>query len=164
MKKLVMSSFVALALLGSVLMPGVRADAAETGQSIIRVNEQASVAGPDRFFTGTARIDRLYQPTGQMRSRGSSITFEPGARTHWHSHPVGQVLIITDGVGLTQEWGKPVQEIHPGDVVICPVGIKHWHGASPNKFVTTLEVTEENEPGKPAEWFEPVSDEQYAGK
>ena len=93
-----------------------------------------------------------------------SVTFEPGARSNWHIHPVGQVLVITSGVGRTQEWGKPVQEVRPGDVVICPVGVKHWHGAAPNSSMSHISICEEKEPGKVVEWMEKVTDEQYNGK
>lgn len=130
-------------------------------QTIIRNEEQVSIRGTDKIFTGNARIDRIYPANNKMRSNGSSITFEPGARTHWHIHPVGQVLIVTSGLGLTQEWGKPIQEIRPGDVIICPAGIKHWHGASANKSMTHIEINEADEAGKIVEWMEPVSDEQY---
>ena len=116
----------------TVAFPG-QAPASETGraQTIIRNGEQAALKGSAQYFTGNVRIDPLYPANGDMRSSGGSVTFEPGARSHWHIHPVGQALIVTSGVGLTQEWGKPVQEIRPGDVVLCPVGVKHWHGASP---------------------------------
>ena len=94
-------------------------DSREAGQTVTRNEEQVSIPGTEKIFTGNARIDRLYPANNKMRSNGASITFEPGARTHWHVHPVGQVLIITSGLGRTQEWGKPIQEIRPGDVVIC---------------------------------------------
>ncbi len=99
-----------------------------------------------------------------MRSSGGSVTFNPGARSNWHVHPVGQVLIVTDGVGRTQEWGKSVQEIKAGDIVICPVGVKHWHGAAPGCSMTHISICEEKEPGKVVEWMEKVTDEQYNGK
>lgn len=130
-------------------------------QRIIRNGEQASVQGSEQFFTGRVRIDPLYAANNDMRSSGGSVTFEPGARSHWHVHPVGQVLIVLSGVGLTQEWGGPVQEIRPGDVVICPVGIKHWHGAAPDTSMTHISICEEKEPGNVVEWLEEVTDEQY---
>lgn len=110
------------------------------------------------------RIDPLYAANNAMRSSGGSVTFEPGSRSHWHIHPVGQVLIVTAGVGLTQEWGKPVQEIRAGDVVICPAKVKHWHGAAPGSAMTHISICEETEPGKVVEWLEPVTDSQYAGR
>ena len=96
-----------------------------------------------------------------MRSSGGSVTFEPGARSNWHIHPVGQVLIITSGVGRTQEWGKPIRELRPGDVVICPAGVKHWHGAASDRWFSHLAI---EVPGENAsnEWLEPVTDEEYA--
>lgn len=99
-----------------------------------------------------------------MRSSGGNVTFEPGARSNWHVHPVGQVLIITSGVGRTQEWGKPIREVRPGDVVICPAGVKHWHGAAPDSSMTHISICEEKEPGKVVKWMEKVTDEQYNGK
>ncbi len=161
MKHLVTCMFLSLS---AVLSFGAGlACAAEEGraQSIIRNGEQASVRGSEQFFTGSVRIDPLYMADNDMRSSGGSVTFEPGARSHWHIHPVGQALIVTAGVGLTQEWGKPVQEIRPGDVVICPVGVKHWHGAAPNSSMTHISICEEKEPGKVVEWLEKVTDEQY---
>lgn len=138
--------------------------AREPGQEIIRCGQQTPIKGSPRFFTGTVRIDPLYAANNAMRSSGGSVTFEPGARSHWHIHPVGQVLIVTAGVGLTQEWGKPIQEIRAGDVVICPAKVKHWHGAAPGSAMTHISICEETEPGKVVEWLEPVTDSQYAGR
>lgn len=153
---------VAVLMLGLVCATHLMAaENTHEGQTIIRVNQLVSTSGTDKTFTGKARIDRLYLPNGKMRSSASSVTYEPGARSHWHIHPVGQVLIVTGGVGRTGEWGKPVQEMRAGDVVICPAGVKHWHGASPDTFVTHLQITEVGESGKPAEWQEPVTDDQY---
>jgi len=146
---------------GMSILHASAAESKEAMQTVIRNEEQVAIQGTDKMFTGYARIDRLYPANNQMRSNGTCITFEPGARTHWHVHPVGQVLIITSGLGRTQEWGKPVQEIRPGDVVICPAGVKHWHGASANKSMTQIEINEAQEPGKVVEWMEPVNDEQY---
>ena len=121
--------------------------AREPGQEIIRCGQQTPIKGSPRFFTGTVRIDPLYAANNAMRSSGGSVTFEPGSRSHWHIHPVGQVLIVTAGVGLTQEWGKPIQEIRAGDVVICPAKVKHWHGAAPGSAMTHISICEETEPG-----------------
>lgn len=134
------------------------------GQSIIRSGTQASFQGSDATFTGTVRVTPLYPVNNAMRSSGGSVTFTAGARSHWHIHPVGQVLIVTSGVGRTQEWGKPVQEIRTGDVIICPAGVKHWHGAAPDSSMTHISVCEEKEAGKVVEWMEKVSDAQYNGK
>lgn len=136
----------------------------EQGQTILRSGERTSIQGSPRFFTGSVRIDPLYPAANGMRSSGGSVTFAPGARSNWHIHPVGQVLIVTSGVGRTQEWGKPVQEIRSGDVIVCPANVKHWHGASPDSSMTHISICEEKEPGKVVEWLEKVTDEQYLGK
>ena len=98
-----------------------------------------------------------------MRNVGASVTFEPGARSHWHTHPVGQALIVTSGIGLTQEWGKPIQEVRPGDVIICPVGVKHWHGAAPSSSMTHISIAEDKD-GYGVDWLEEVTDDQYYGR
>ena len=98
---------------------------------ITRNGAQPSSKGPAEYFTGIVRIDPLFQAPEPARGRGASVTFEPGARTAWHTHPLGQTLIVTSGVGRVQHWGGPVEEIRPGDVVWFPPGEKHWHGASP---------------------------------
>ena len=152
-----------LALLAGGLAAGL-AVAADSSQKIIRNGEQASIKGPAENFTGNVRIEPLYPANNAMVSSGGQVTFEPGARSNWHTHPVGQVLIVTSGVGRTGEWGKPVQEVRPGDVIICPVGVKHWHGAAPNSPMTHISICEEKEPGKVVEWMEKVTDEQYNAK
>ncbi len=100
-------------------------------QTIQRKEDIKTIKGSNEIFTGDVTIQPLYPANNDMRASGGSVTFNPGARSNWHVHPVGQVLIVTDGVGRTQEWGKPVQEIKAGDIVICPVGFKHWQGAAP---------------------------------
>ena len=159
-------AFEALALAATMGLCSGAAFAAETHreQTIIRNGEQAAIKGAAQFFTGDVRVDPLYPANNDMRSSGGSVTFEPGARSHWHVHPVGQALIVTSGVGRTQEWGKPVQEIRPGDVILCPVGVKHWHGAAPNSAMTHISICEEKEPCKVVEWLEPVTDEHYNGR
>lgn len=160
----ILAAFFAL-VISACILP-LQPACAEKGkeQTIIRNGEQASRKGPAGHFTGNVRVDRLYPANNEMRSSGGSVTFEPGARSNWHIHPVGQVLIITSGVGRTQQWGKPVQEVRPGDIVICPAGVKHWHGAAPNSSMTHISICEEKEPGKVVEWLEKVTDEQYNGK
>lgn len=138
--------------------------AGEAGQTIIRAGDLKAVPGSDKIFTGNVAVTPLYPANNDMRSSGGSVTFQPGARSNWHIHPVGQVLIVTDGVGRTQEWGKPVREIRKGDIVICPVGVKHWHGASPDSPMTHISICEEKEPGKVVQWMEKVTDDQYNGK
>src|SRR5438094_9282597 len=107
---------------------------------IKRVGTQASTKGPADWFTGTVRIDPLFQTTAPARAAGASVTFEPGARTAWHTHPLGQTLIVTAGCGRAQRDGRPIEEIHPGDVVWFPADEKHWHGASPKRAITQLGI------------------------
>ncbi len=129
---------------------------------ITRNGAQPSAEGPADWFTGTVRIDPLFQAGTPARATGASVTFEPGARTAWHTHPLGQTLVVTAGSGLVQREGGPIDEIHPGDVVWFPPGEKHWHGASPTKAMTHIAIQEQLE-GKAVEWLEKVSDEQYGG-
>ena len=127
---------------------------------IARVGSQPSHRGPADWFTGTVRIDPLFQPKPPARAAGASVTFEPGARTAWHTHPLGQTLIITAGSGWVQQEGGPVEEVHPGDVVWFPPGEKHWHGASPTTAMTHIAIQEALD-GKVVDWLDKVSDEQY---
>ncbi|HLH10943.1 MAG TPA: cupin domain-containing protein [Methylovirgula sp.] len=121
---------------------------------------QPSNKGSADYFTGAVRIDPLFQAPGPARVSGALVTFEPGARTAWHTHPLGQTLLVTSGLGWAQRWGGPVEEIRPGDVVWFPPGEKHWHGATPATAMTHIAV-QEVENGKAADWLEHVSDEQY---
>ncbi|CAG1019103.1 hypothetical protein BURC_03959 [Burkholderiaceae bacterium] len=132
-------------------------------QSIRRAGEQASTVGPAEFFTGRVRVDPVWPADGRINASGAWVTFEPGARSAWHTHPAGQRLVVLSGVGLTQQWGQPVQTLRPGDVVWCPPGVKHWHGATPTTAMTHLAVTGTAD-GKNVTWMEKVSDEQYPGK
>jgi len=127
---------------------------------IKRNGSQPSGKGPADYFTGTVRIDPLFQSPDPARASGASVTFEPGARTAWHTHPLGQTLIVTSGLGHVQRWGGPIEEIRPGDVVWFPPGEKHWHGASPTTALTHIAVQEWLN-GKAVDWMEKVSDEQY---
>ncbi len=128
---------------------------------IKRNGTQASVQGPADWFTGTVRLDPLFLKAEEpARATGASVTFEPGARTAWHTHPLGQTLIVTAGFGRVQRQGGPVEEIRPGDVVWFPPGEKHWHGASPSTSMTHIAVQEELN-GSAVDWLEQVSDEQY---
>lgn len=119
-----------------------------------------STKGSPEYFTGNVRIDPLFEALEPARGFGAVVTFEPGARTAWHTHPLGQTLIVTSGCVWVQCWGGPVQEIHPGDVVWCPPGEKHWHGATPSTAMTHIALVEKLN-GKVVEWLEKVSDEQY---
>lgn len=116
--------------------------------------------GPTDWFTGTVRIDPLFQAGEATRAAGASVTFEPGARTAWHTHPRGQTLIVTAGLGRAQCEGGPIEEIRPSDVVWFPPGVRHWHGASPSTAMTHIAIQEHND-GKVVEWLEHVSDAQY---
>jgi quercetin dioxygenase-like cupin family protein len=117
--------------------------------------------GPADWFTGAVRIDHLIQPNAPARAVGASVTFEPGARTAWHIHPLGQTLIVTAGCGWAQREGGPIEEIHPGDVIWFSPGEKHWHGARPNTAMTHIAI-QENLDGKVVEWMEKVTDDQYS--
>lgn len=127
---------------------------------IKRSGSQPSRPGPSEYFTGTVRLDPLFQAPDPARVAGASVTFEPGARTAWHTHPLGQTLIVTAGFGWAQREGGPVEEIHPGDVVWFPPGEKHWHGASPTTAMTHIAIQEALD-GKTVDWLEQVSDAQY---
>lgn len=127
---------------------------------IQRVGTQASRKGPAETFTGAVRIDPLFEAVAPARAGGAMVTFEPGARTAWHAHPAGQVLIVTAGCGWVQEEGGPIEEMRPGDVVRIPPRTRHWHGATPTTAVTHIAIQETLE-GEQVEWMGHVSDEQY---
>ena len=127
---------------------------------IERNGSQPSSKGLDEFFTGAVRIDPLFQPEDPARALGAYVTFEPGARTAWHAHPLGQILIVTAGCGRVQGEDGPVEEIRPGDVVRFAPGEKHWHGAAPTTAMTHIAIVEKLD-DKSADWMEHVSDEQY---
>lgn len=127
---------------------------------ITRNGSKPSTQGPVDWFTGTVRIDPLFQAEGPARATGASVTFEPGARTAWHTHPLGQTLIVTAGCGRVQHDGGPIEEIRPGDIVWFPPGEKHWHGASPTTSMTHIAIQEQLD-GKAVDWLEHVTDEQY---
>lgn len=130
---------------------------------VTRVGTQASAAGPTEFFSGTVRVDAPFKGSGQARISGATVTFEPGARTAWHTHPLGQTLIVTAGAGRVQQWGSPVQEIRAGDTVSIPPGVKHWHGASRATAMSHIAIAEVLD-GKVVDWQEKVSDEQYGSR
>jgi quercetin dioxygenase-like cupin family protein len=130
---------------------------------ITRAGSQPSGKGPGDWFTGLVRIDPLFQATAPARAAAAAVTFEPTARTAWHTHPLGQRLIVIAGCGRAQRWGGPLEEIRPGDVVSFAPGEKHWHGASPTTAMTHIAVQEQLD-RKAVEWLEHVTDEQYAGR
>jgi len=128
---------------------------------ITRSGAQPSRKAPAEYFTGSVRIDPLFEATEPSQASGAYVTFEPGARSAWHTHPLGQILIVTAGAGRVQRWGGPIEEIRQGDVVWIPGGLKHWHGAAPTIAMTTLGI-QEHRAGKGVDWLEKVSDAQYA--
>lgn len=127
---------------------------------VTRSGSQPSAAGSPDNFTGSVRVDDRFSGTAPARIGGATVTFEPGARTAWHSHPLGQTLIVTAGVGRVQHWGGPVQEIRPGDTVWIPPGVKHWHGASATVGMSHIAFSEALD-GKTVDWMEKVTDDQY---
>ncbi len=129
---------------------------------ITRVGSQPSAKGPADWFTGSVRVDPLFQREAPARVAGANVTFEPGARTAWHTHPLGQTLVVTAGLGLVQREGGPIEEIRPGDVVLFAPDEKHWHGASPKAGMTHIAIQEALD-GKAVDWMEHVTDAQYNG-
>ncbi len=127
---------------------------------IKRSGSQPSGKGPSEYFTGSVRIDPLFEAPDPARAVGASVTFEPGARTAWHTHPLGQTLIVTEGLGRVQRWGGPIEDIRQGDVIWFPPGEKHWHGATPTTAMTHIAIQEKLD-GKTVDWMEKVSDDQY---
>jgi len=148
-------------LLASVAMNDVTA--AQTSAQQITITPAASqnvITGSSMRFTGSVRVQSLFDPTEPSRTSGGVVTFQPGARSAWHTHPLGQILIVTDGVGWIQQWGGPVQVIRKGDVVWIPPGVKHWHGATPTTSMTHIAV-QESLNGVAVNWLEQVTNEQY---
>ena len=137
--------------------------ATNTDSSSIRITRSDSLqpkkASAD-YFTGAVQVQELFPADDPSRTSGGKVTFEPGARSAWHTHPLGQILIVTDGTGWVQQWGGPIEEIRKGDVIWIPPGVKHWHGATPTTAMTHIAIQEQLN-GKAVEWTEKVSDEQY---
>lgn len=129
---------------------------------IKRCGTQPSARGPAEYFTGNVRVDPLHDAPNPARVSAAVVTFEPGARTAWHTHPLGQTLVVTAGCGRAQRWGGPIEELRPGDVVWIPPGEKHWHGAAPATGMSHISIVEKLD-GVSADWLEKVSDEQYLG-
>ena len=125
-----------------------------------RSGSQPSRKGPAEYFTGTVRVDPLFEAVEPARVVAASVTFEPGARTAWHTHPLGQTLVVTGGCGRAQRWDGPIEEIRPGDVISVAPGEKHWHGAAPTTAMTHIAIQEQLD-GKTVDWMEKVSDQQY---
>lgn len=148
---------------GAFVGRAIADEANKKSQTISRAGSQPSAKGPAEYFTGNVRVDPLFPANDSAHFSGSYVTFEPGARSAWHTHPAGQYLIVTAGMGRTQEWGGPIQVIKAGDVIWCPPGVKHWHGASPTTAMTHIAITG-TVSGKNVEWMEKVTDEQYNGQ
>jgi quercetin dioxygenase-like cupin family protein len=140
------------------------AGASTAGHDIVvtRREAQQTSVGPAETFTGTVHVQRLFLPASPSRVQGAYVTFAPGAHTAWHTHPAGQILVVTAGSGYVQPWGGQRQDIHEGDVVWTPPNVKHWHGATPTGAMTHMAIVEQLD-GKSAEWMEKVSDAQYNG-
>lgn len=152
-----------MSLLLSALISMAAPSTSEPAMDPLRVTPAGaspSVAGPAEYFTGRVRIDGGFQRPAPARVGGATVTFEPGARTAWHTHPLGQTLIVTAGVGWVQQWGQPRQQIRPGDTVWIAPGVKHWHGASADAAMTHIAIAEAVD-GSPVTWMEQVSDAQY---
>jgi len=159
---LLAATVVSLILLAPLCVhaPAVASSAESPTIKVTRAGSQPSGKGPAEDFTGSVRVDYLFQVEEPSRTSGAFVTFEPGARTAWHTHPLGQTLVVTAGSGWVQQWGGPVQVIRPGDVVRIPPGQKHWHGATATTGMTHIAIQEQRD-GKTVDWMEKVSDEQY---
>jgi len=158
MRKL-LSTCAALLSLATMPVVGI-ARSGSTQISITPASSQKVIAGAADRFTGTVRVQSLFDAKEPSRSSGGEVTFQPGARSAWHTHPLGQILIVTDGVGWVQQWSGPVQVIRKGDVVWIPAGVKHWHGATPTTTMTHIAFQEQLD-GTAVNWLEKVTDEQY---
>jgi 4-carboxymuconolactone decarboxylase len=154
-----MKALFAATLALTLLSPALAADDA---LQVSRAGTRIVTVAPAQNFTGDVKVEMLHAPASGQRASAGSVSFSPGARTAWHSHPLGQTLVVTVGVGRVQRWGGPVEEIRAGDVVRIAPGVKHWHGAAPGSAMTHIAITEALD-GKSADWQEPVNDAQYGG-
>src|SRR4051812_19614032 len=157
----IIATAASVVLLALAVQPLESGGQMNTSQTVSRAGSQPASKGPDEWFTGNVHVEPLFAPKEPSQYSGAYVTFAPGARSAWHMHPAGQHLIVTHGFGFTQEWGGPIVELRPGDVVSCPPGVKHWHGASPSTPMTHIALTGTVN-GKNAEWMEKVSDEEYS--
>jgi len=157
--KIITATFMSLTLGASALASST--NGAPATMVIARAGSQASISGPAQNFTGRVRVDPLFDARAPSTVSGGVVTFEPGARSAWHTHPMGQILIVTAGTGRIQQWGGNVEQIRPGDVVWTPPGVKHWHGAAPTTALTHMAIQQSGD-GKNVEWMEKVGDEQYS--
>jgi quercetin dioxygenase-like cupin family protein len=144
----------------SLLASGLCLAKSEDLMQITNVETTSAIPGPPANFTGTVKVKPLSGVHDPSRLSAGSVTFEPGARSAWHTHPLGQLILVTDGAGFVQQWGKPAQQIRPGDAIWTPPGVKHWHGASASGKLTHTAI-QETVNGKNVEWLEKVSDDQY---
>jgi quercetin dioxygenase-like cupin family protein len=158
MKQLVIALGALLAALQAVGQ--TQANASVREMRIVRARTQQAVNGPAQNFTGAVRVDPLFAANAPSRTSGAYVTCEPGARSAWHNHPMGQTLVVTAGTGRVQSWGSPVQEIRAGDVVWTPPGMRHWHGAAPGSAMTHMAIQDHVE-GKVVEWMEQVTNAEY---
>ncbi|MDU1920096.1 cupin domain-containing protein [Enterobacter sp.] len=156
-----MQRLAAIAVSLALSVPVVYAKENSSVITVMQSGASPSVKGQSEYFTGSVRIDSPFQGTDPARVGGAIVTFEPSARTAWHTHPLGQTLIVTAGLGLVQEWEGPVQKIRPGDIVWIPAGVKHWHGASPEAAMSHIAIAEAKD-GKVVDWMEQVTGDQYA--
>lgn len=152
-----------LLLLCAADMVQAAAGEGRQAQTVTRAGAQAALRGPESFFTGAVRIEPLFPANDAAQFSGAYVTFEPGARSAWHTHPAGQYLVVVSGVGLTQAEGGPITEIRAGDVIWCPPQVKHWHGASPAAAMTHMALTGTRD-GKNVLWLEKVTDQEYSGR
>lgn len=133
----------------------------QDSQKIYKKAQMQSFKGDEKYFSGNVEVNMLFQATPSSPFSGALVSFQKGSRTAWHTHPRGQHLIVTEGIGYTQEWGKPIQIFYKGDTIHCPPGVKHWHGASKDCEMSHIAITGQDENGKNVEWLEKVTDEEY---
>lgn len=166
MKKIAKSILLTLLMIGVATQGGTALAAASdnAAQQIIKYGSQGTFSGAAEFFTGEVKVDMLFPASKELSVGGAYVTFAAGARSAWHVHPLGQTLLVISGTAWTQEWGKAIQEAGAGDVIVCPAGIKHWHGATPSSAMTHLALTGTTVEGKNVTWLEHVSEAQYRGK
>jgi len=156
-------TIISLSLFASLASLAQRSPAKAPTSSSIKITRSESLQlkkASAEYFTGSVQVQELFPAYDPSRTSGGKVTFEPGARSAWHSHPLGQILIVTDGTGWIQQWGGPIEEIRKGDVIWIPPGVKHWHGATPSTAMTHIAIQEQLK-GKAVEWMEKVTDEQY---
>jgi quercetin dioxygenase-like cupin family protein len=156
-------ALVLLSLFALVSSPAQTSTAKASTSSTIKITRSDSLQshqGSAQYFTGSVQVQQLFAASDPSRTSGGKVTFEAGARSAWHTHPFGQILIVTEGTGWIQQWRGPIEEIRKGDVIWIPAGVKHWHGATPNRSMTHIAIQEELN-GKAVEWMEKVTDEQY---